>query len=330
MDELIEGIMSSLAGWVHNMVANWAYSSLNGMFTNVNGQIGLIGSEVSATPANFSTWGLSTYAIIKTISDDVILPIGTLIITALMCYELVNAVLEKNAMHDMGSDFIFRWLMRACFSVLLLSMTFDISMAIFDLGGEIASTATSHFTTGNTLDDSQFQVRDTIRNAEVNVNIGGPYTLAETALFGYKDDDGDSSPDPNEWVSNVGELIGIAIMALVCRFVLLGCYIIIQITLISRMIEIFMYLSVAPIPFATLTNREWGPIGTNYIKSLAALALQAFFIVICVGIYSMIIGGIGTATDLTAAMLEAVVACVALIAGLRGSKNLAMSVMNAH
>lgn len=322
--------MSALVGFVHNMVAGWTYSSLNGMFTNVNGQIGLIGAEVSATPTNFSTWGLSTYAIIRTISDDVILPIGTLIITALMCYELVNAVLEKNAMHDMGSDFIFRWLMRACFSVLLLSMTFDISMAIFDLGGEIAGAATSHFTTGNTLDDSQFQVDEQIRSSQVNVDIGGPYSLAETALYGFHDYDGDRSPDPDEWVSNVGELLGIAIMALVCRFVLLGCYIIIQITLISRMIEIFMYLSVAPIPFATLTNREWGTIGTNYVKALAALALQAFFIVICVGIYSMIIGGIGAATDLTAAMLEAVVACVALIAGLRGSKNLAMSIMNAH
>lgn len=331
--EFLEELFADMWKQVHMMLGSWAGSSLRGMFDNVNGQIGLIGSELSVTPDNYSTWGGATYLIIKTISDDVILPIGTLIITALMCYELVNAVLEKNAMHDMGSDFIFRWLMRACFSVLLLSMTFDISMAIFDLGGEIASTATGYFATGNTLDDSQFQVRANfeITGCIVTSTYSPEATLAEKALFGYYDNDGDGEYSAGDsFVSNVGELLGIAIMALVCKFVLLVCYIIIQITLISRMIEIFMYLSVAPIPFATLTNREWGPIGTNYVKSLAALALQAFFIIICVGIYSMIIGGIGAATDLTAAMLEAVVACVALIAGLRGSKNLAMSIMNAH
>lgn len=329
--EFLEELFANMWRDIHGMIAGWAYSSLNGMFDNINGQIGVIGSDLSVTPDSYSTWGGATYLIIKTISDDVILPIGTLIITALMCYELVNAVLEKNAMHDMGSDFIFRWLMRACFSVLLLSMTFDISMAIFDLGAEIASTATGYFSTSNTLDASQFEVRSNVLDTKACIATDSTLTLAEKELFGYYDYDSSLNYSPGDkFVNEVGELLGIAIMALVCKFVLLVCYVIVQITMISRMIEIFMYLSVAPIPFATLTNREWGPIGTNYVKSLAALALQAFFIIICVGIYSMIIGNIGTATDLTAAMLEAVVACVALIAGLRGSKNLAMSIMNAH
>ncbi len=337
MEEIFAELLLNLDKFIHWMLASWAADSLRGVYNNVNWQISMIGSTVSVTPTNYSTWGGTAYDIIKAVSDDVILPIAALIITALMCQELINAVLDKNAMHEMGSEFIFRWLMKACLSVVLLSMTFDICLAIFDLGGEIATRATKGFNsyTSAEFDGSEFEA-STDYNYYNGVEIGSDdsLTLAEKELYGYIERSGEDgyngSASGDKWVRNPGELIGIAVMAMIFKYILLAVYIMVQITLTARIIEIFMYLSVAPIPFATLTNREWGNIGTNYIRALVALALQAFFIIVCVGIYSIIVVSFAASDDLVATMIEACICNIALIAGIRGSKNFAMSIVNAH
>ncbi len=334
MEEIFAELLVSLDKWMHGFFASWANDSLKGIYDNINGQIGLIGTTVSETPSNYSTWGSTAYNIIKTVSDDVILPIAALIITALMCQELINAILEKNAMHEMGSEFIFKWLMKACFSVVLLSMTSEICLGIFDLGGEIAIKATGSFNTlsSASFNGAQFEIRfPEYLTDGVNINSDNDLTLAERELCGYDDKNTDGVfNDGDKWVRNIGELLSIVIMATIFKYLLLAVYIMVQITLTARMIEIFMYLSVAPIPFATLTNREWGNIGTNYVRALAALALQAFLIIVCVGIYSIIVNGFTYTDDLVASMIQACICNIALIAGIRGSKNFAMSIMNAH
>lgn len=318
MDEMLSKFVDS----IRNMMFEMLLGCYDMLFDNVNGQIATIAGDVSVVPSQYSNWGASVNTIIKTISDDVILPIGVLIITALMCYELINAVLEKNAMHEMDSAFIFKWLMRACISVLLLSYTFDISLAIFDLGGELATKVSNKFTADVSIDSSSFEweemIKDYVKGLDPDTNGNGVYDKG----------DGDA------YKHSTGEIIGMALIALICKVIFLAMWVIIEVTLVGRMIEIFLYLSIAPIPFATLTNREWGNIGTNYIRMLTALALQAVLIVMCVGMYGFIIKNLKfTATagyDLSSATLQLLACSVALLTAIRGSKNFAMSIMNAH
>ena len=318
---MFDDILSDFINAIREMMYGMLCGSYDLLFDNVNGQISTIAADVSVVPYKYSNWGASVYTVIKTISDDVILPIGVLIITALMCYELVNAVLEKNAMHEMDSAFIFKWLMRACISVLLLSYTLDISLAIFDLGGELATSVSSKFTASPSINSSSFEwdtmIKDFALGVEPDHNGNGKYDKA----------------DGDEYKHSVGEVIGMALIAFICKIIFLAMWVIIEVTLVGRMIEIFLYLSIAPIPFATLTNREWGNIGTNYVRMLAALALQAVLIVMCVGMYGFIIKNLkftADTNDLSSATLQLLGCSVALLTAIRGSKNFAMSIMNAH
>lgn len=307
---------------IRDMLAELLVNSYTSLFDNINGQIGTIAGDVAQVPSNFSNWGLQVNTLVKTISEDVIMPIGILIITALMCYELINAVLEKNAMHEMGSEFIFKWLMRACISVLLLSYTYDMSSAIFTLGAELATQASAKFT----------------RSTDVDAAALGFSYVEDSLLWHYVKDfapGGDQNGNDqydfgDKYLHSAGEILGMALIAFICKIMFFAMWVIIEVSLVGRMIEIFMYLSVAPIPFATLTNREWGNIGTNYIRTLAALAFQAFLIVLCVGIYGYLIANLGNATDLSAATLQLLGCSIALLVGIRGSKNFAMSIFNAH
>lgn len=319
---MFDDIISDFIAKIREMMGEMLLGCYNALFDNVNGQISTIAADVSVTPANYSNWGASVYTVIRTISDDVILPIGVLIITALMCHELINAVLEKNAMHEMDSAFIFKWLMRACISVLLLSYTLDISLAIFDLGGELATSVSSKFTASASINSTSFEwetlVNDYVTGLSSDANGNGEYDIA----------------DHDEYEHTTGEIIGMALIALICKVIFLAMWVIIEVSLVGRMIEIFLYLSIAPIPFATLTNREWGNIGTNYVRMLAALALQSVLIVMSVGMYGYIIKNlkftVQAGYDLSSATLQLLGCSVALLTAIRGSKNFAMSIMNAH
>ncbi len=317
MEELWDMVIQG----IRNMLGEFLANSYSTLLDNINGQIGAISGDVSQVPSNFSNWGASVDSIVRVVSEDVIMPIGILIITALMCYELINAVLEKNAMHEMGSEFIFKWLMRACISVLLLSYTYDMSSAIFTLGAELATEASSRFVQSTDVDPDA-----------LGFNKDDPDSLLHHYIWDLSfDDNGDGQYQFGDtYAHSAGEILGMALIAWVCKIMFLAMWVIIEVTLVGRMIEIFMYLSVAPIPFATLTNREWGNIGTNYIRTLAALAFQAFLIVLCVGIYGYLIANLGTSTDLSSATLQLLGCSIALLVGIRGSKNFAMSIFNAH
>ncbi|MDE6531258.1 MAG: type IV secretion system protein [Lachnospiraceae bacterium] len=321
MDELLDTFVQA----IREMMGDMLTASYSGLFDDVNGQIGAITGDVSVVPSKFSNWGAAVDGIVRTISEDVIMPIGILIITALMCYELINAVLEKNAMHEIGSEFIFKWLMRACISVLLLTYTYDISSAVFDLGSEIAVSASKKFTESPTVDTSSLDWKLMIGHYVHDFAPDGDKNGNKLYDFG------------DEFAHSTGEIIGMALIAWICKLVFLVMWIVIEVTLVGRMIEIFMYLSIAPIPFATLTNREWGNIGTNYIRVLVSLAFQAVFIVMCVGIYGYLIKNLGISVtddaanvDLSTATLQLLGCSIALLVAIRGTKQFAMSIFNAH
>lgn len=320
----LEWIEEKLAGmWLNlrEIIGSWMTWGYNGLFDNINGQVVEIASEVSKTPSSYNS---TINELIQKISENVIMPIGLLIITAIFCSEIINIVMEKNAMNEMGHEFFFRYLGKACIAVLLLSYTFEISEAIFDLGGEIASqvvTSSSTYTSPDAI-DIDFITKD---------EEGGlVYDYVHKAT-GWTDTE--KTPGMFDYDHGMGELIGMAMEATILRFVLLIMYVIIKISIIGRMIEIYMVLSIAPIPFATLTNREWGNIGTNYIKKISALAFQSFFIILAVVIYATMVSDLSTraaSMDLSGATLELVGGAIALTVAIRGSKTLSESVFGAH
>ncbi len=287
-------ILDKITDLIKEMLQGWVMKNLENMFTDVNDKVSTIAGEVSLTP---SAWNAGIYNMIKTLSDTVIVPIAGIVITYVLCYELITMVIDKNNMHEFDTSLFFRYLFKACIAVMLLSKTSDIVMAIFDVGGHMVTAAATAITGATSLD-----VESTI-----------------TAMF-------------NAQLSTmeIGELIGLGIETMFCSFCLKIMSVLITVILYGRMIEIYLYVSVAPIPFATLTNKEWGSIGSNYIKGALALAFQGFFIMVCVAIYAVLINAISLASNLHSALWQALGYTVVLCFSLFKTGSLAKSILNAH
>ena len=287
-------ILDKITDLIKEMLQGWVMKNLENMFSDVNDKVGTIAGEVSLTP---SAWNVNIYNMIKNLSDTVIVPIAGIVITYVLCYELITMVIDKNNIHEFDTSLFFRYLFKACIAVMLLSKTSDIVMAIFDVGGHMVTSAAAAITGATSLD-----VESTI-----------------TAMF-------------NAQLSTmeIGELIGLGIETMFCSFCLKIMSVLITVILYGRMIEIYLYVSVAPIPFATLTNKEWGSIGSNYIKGALALAFQGFFIMVCVAIYAVLINAISLAANLHSALWQAMAYTVVLCFSLFKTGSLAKSILNAH
>ena len=268
--------------------------NLTTMFTDVNDKVGTIAGEVGRTP---SSWNSGVFSMIENLSENVMIPIAGMIISAILCYELITMVMDKNNMHEVGSEFFFRYLIKACIAVLLLSYTFDITMAIFDVGNHIVTRAGGIVSGSTTID-----VTDTLKT-----------------MF-------DSHID----TMGIGELIGLGIETMIVSLCMKIISLLITVMLFGRMIEIYLYISVAPVPFATFSNREWGGIGNNYIKGLCSLAVQGFFIMACVAIYAVLVSGIAVADNLHTALWSVAAYTVVLCFSLFKTGSLAKSIWNAH
>lgn len=287
-------VTDKITEWIEEMLQGWILTNLENMFKDVNEKVGTIAVEVGKTP---STWNAGIFSLIKSLSENVMIPIAGMIISLILCYELITMVTERNNMHDIGSEFFFRYLIKACIAVVLLSKTFDITMGIFDVGNYIVMRAASVISGSTSID----------------------VTAALLTLFNDRLDS-----------LGIGELIGLGIETMIVSMGLKIMSVLITVILYGRMVEVYLYISVAPVPFATLGNREWGSIGTNYIRGLCALAVQGFFIMACVGIYSVLIAGITVSTDLHTALWSVAAYTVILCFSLFKTGGLSKSILNAH
>ena len=287
-------IIDKITEFIKEMLQGWVLDNLGTMFTDVNDKVGTIAGEVGQTP---STWNGSIFSMIRSLSENVMIPIAGLIISAILCYELITMVMDKNNMHEVGSEFFFRYLVKACAAVMLLSKTFDITMAIFDVGNHIVTNAAVSISGSTSLD-----VEATL-----------------TTMF-------------NNQLSTmgIGELIGLGIETMIVSLCMKIMSVLITVILYGRMIEIYLYVSVAPIPAATVTNREWGTIGTNYLKGLVALAFQGFFIMVCVAIYAVLVASVAVAGNLHSALWSVAAYTVILCFSLFKTGSLSKSIFNAH
>lgn len=287
-------IIDKITEFIKEMPQGWVLDNLETMFTDVNTKVGTIAGEVGQTP---SSWNSGVFSMIENLSENVMIPIAGMIISAILCYELITMVIDKNNMHEVGSEFFFRYLIKACIAVLLLSYTFDITMAIFDVGNHIVTRAGGIITGSTSLD-----VTSTLQ------------TMFNNQLASME----------------IGELIGLGIETMIVSLCMKIISLLITVMLYGRMIEIYLYVSVAPVPFSTLSNREWGSIGSNYIKGLCALAFQGFFIMVCVAIYAVLVSGVAVADNLHTALWSVAAYTVILCFSLFKTGSLAKSIFNAH
>ena len=213
-------IIDKITEFIKEMLQGWVLDNLETMFTDVNTKVGSIAGEVGQTP---SSWNAGIFSMIRNLSDNVMIPVAGMIISAILCYELITMVMDKNNMHEMGSEFFFRYLIKACVAVMLLSKTFDITMAIFDVGNHIVTSASGVITGSTSLDVSS--TLQTMFNDQLST-------------------------------MGIGELIGLGIETMIVSLCMKIMSVLITVVLYGRMIEIYLYISVAPVPFATLSNRE--------------------------------------------------------------------------
>lgn len=288
------GIIDRITEFIREMLQDWVLSNLSNMFTDVNEKTGAIAAEVAKTP---SSWNADIFTMVRNLSDSVMVPIAGMIISAILCYELIGMIMDRNNMHDFDTSLFIRYLAKACIAVLLLSYTFDITMAIFDVGSHIVTQAASVIT-----DTADLNVEEEL-----------------TRMF-------------NEELSTMGtgELLGLGLETMMLSMAMEVISVLITVILYNRMIEIYIYISAAPVPFATLGNREWGNIGNNYIRGLVALAFQGFFIMVCVGIYAALVAHVAVAGNIHTAVWSAAGYTVLLCFALMRTGSVSRSIFHAH
>jgi hypothetical protein len=289
----MQSIIDKITEWLKEILVSGIMGNLSGMFDSVNQKVGEIAGEVGMTP---SAWNGGVFSMIRNLSETVIIPIAGLILTFVMCYELIQMVMEKNNMHDIDTFMFFKWIFKTFVAVMIITNTFNIVMAVFDLSQHVVSGATGVIISDTSIDISSVIVDMEPRLMEMEL---GP-------LFGL-------------WLQSM--FVGLTMHILsICIFIVIY----------GRMIEIYMMTSVAPIPFATMSNRELGSMGQNYLRSLFALCFQAFLIMVCVGIYAVLVQSITTDEDIIGAIWTCVGYTVLLCFTLFKTGSLAKSIFNSH
>lgn len=287
------GIIDAIEEWIRDLLISMITSNLTTLFDDVNTKVGTIATEVGRTPQQ---WNGGIFNMVRSLSENVMVPIAGIIITFVLCYELITAITDKNNMHDIDTFLFFKFFFKAGVAVYLLSRTFDITMAVFDVAQTVVNRA-GGIISGNT-------------NIDITSTIAAMQTQMQTM--------------------ELGGLVQLALETMIISLCLKIMSILITVILYGRMIEIYLTVSVAPIPFATMTNREWGNIGTNYFRSLFALGFQGFFMIVCVAIYAVLVSSMTVAADIHAALFSIAAYTVILCFSLMKTGSLSKSIFGAH
>ena len=289
----MESILDKITEWLKTMLVEGIITNLSGMFDNVNQQVGEIAGQVGLTPA---AWNAGVFSMIRSLSESVIIPIAGVILAFVMTYELIQMVIDRNNLHDIDTWIFFKWIFKTFVAVLLVTHTFDIVMSIFDMAQAVVNSASG------------------VISADASVDLATTVADLQTRLTAME----------------LGPLFGLWFQSLFIGFTMQALSICIFLVIYGRMIEIYLVTSVGPIPMATMVNREWGSMGQNYLRSLLALAFQAFLIMVCVGIYAVLVQNIATETDIIKAVWTTLGYTVLLCFTLFKTGSLAKSIFNAH
>ena len=286
-------IWNKITEWLKEIMIGGIMGNLHGLFDNVNQQVSGIAGQVGTTP---QAWNSGVYSMIRSLSDNVILPIAGVILAIVMTLELLQLVLEKNNLQSFETWIFFKWIFKTFCAILIVTNTWDIIMGIFDAAQSVVGSAAGLISADTAIEMTQVMGDLEARLREMEI---GP-------LLGL-------------WFQTL--FVGVTLQALsICIFVIVY----------GRMVEIYVVTSLAPIPMATMMNHSWGQMGQNYLRSLFALGFQAFLIIVCVAIYAVLVHTIAVGTDVVAAIWTCIGYTVLLCFSLFKSGGVAKQIFGAH
>ena len=233
---------------------------------------------------------------IQNLSENVVVPIAGIILAIVVTMELIQMLIDRNNMHDFDTFMIYKWIFKTFISVTIVTNTWNIVMAVFDVAQNVVNNAA-----GIIISDTALDLSSVITNMEarlMDMEIGSLFSL---------------------WFQSM--LVGM---------ISWGLTISIFVIVYGRMIEIYLVTSIAPIPMATIGNREWSQMGQNYLRSLFALGFQAFLIIICVAVYAVLVQTIAVDEDVIKAIWTCIGYTVLLCFTLFKTSSLSKSIFNAH
>ena len=278
--------------WLKGLLIDGIMGNLNGLFDNVNNRVGEIAVQVGTTPA---AWNAGVFSLIRNLSETVVLPIAGLVLTFVATYELIQMIIDRNNLHDIDTWMFFKWTFKTAAAILILSNTFNIVMAVFDVAQHVVNNA------GGLIQGSTNVTASMLANLETQLQA-----------------------------MDIGPLLGLWLQTLIIGFTMNALNIAIFVVVWGRMLEIYMLSSLAPIPFATLSNRELGSMGQNYFKSLCAVGFQGLLMLVCVGIYAVLIQSIAVSGDPIGAVWSCIGYTVLLVFTLFKTGSLAKTIFAAH
>ena len=288
----MQSILEQITDWLKSMIISGIMGNLSGMFDSVNQQVGQIAGDVGTTPANFSP---AVFSMIRNISESVILPIAGMVLTFIACYELIQMLIEHNNLANFETWTFFKWVFKTFLAVTLISNTFNITMAVFDVAQQVISRSGGLISGNTSVSDATL-------------------TAMQATLEGM----------------DLGPLLGLYLQTFVVQVTMLALSAIIFVIVYGRMVEIYLMVSLAPIPFATFGNHEQSHTGQNYLRSLFALGFQGFLIMICVGIYAVLIQNLSFSDNIISSIWGVMGYTVLLAFTLFKTGSLAKSVFVAH
>lgn len=311
IDDIVDGIVDAIETAITKMLAGGASSmiqeSLNLFKSGLQvGDDSLIGGNLTSMPNEYNS---SVWGIVHFICTDIVAPIGGMILVIILLYELLSMVMEGNNFREFDTGIFFKWIFKALCGIILLSHTTELIIGLFSLGNSITTRALAKVSSGEML------------NLEVNTIASQIYEMLV-----------------DEYKANWGVLIVFLLFSMAMFLVMLAALVIVMLVVISRLIEAFMYIAVAPIPMSTFMNREWGTIGTNWIRNILALAFQGLFIVVALGVFQAmftstvqdLIDSNSDTTKMYLSMVTCIVWAIALCFTIFKSSSVSKSVFNAH
>lgn len=288
----MDSIIQAIVDWLKELLVTGIMGNLTNTFDSVNAQVGQIATEVGMTPSAFSP---AIFNMIRNLSENVIMPIAGLLLTFIACYELIQLVISHNNLANFETWIFFKWVFKTFVAVTLITNTMNITMAVFDVAHHVVSQAGGIIAGSTAIDAS---------------TLATMQSTLETM--------------------DVGELLGIFLMSFIVQFLVYILSALIFVIVYARMIEIYLMVSLAPLPFATFGNKEQSMIGQNYLRSLFALGFQGFLIMVCVGIYAVLIQSIAFSSDIIGSLWGVVGYTILLAFTLFKTGSVAKSVLHAH
>ncbi len=288
----MDSILQQITDWLKEMLVEAIMGNLSGLFDSVNNQVGEIASDVGMTPANFSP---GVFAMIRNISENVIIPIAGLILTFIVCHELIQLIIDHNNLANFETWIFFKWVFKTFVAVMLITNTFNITMAVFDVSQHVVNASAGIISGSTAVDASALETMEEALNA-----------------------------------MELGPLLGLFLQSFIVQVTMSILSVVIFVIVYGRMVEIYLMTSLAPIPFSTFGNREQSQIGQNYLRSLFALGFQGFLIIICVGIYAVLVQSVAFSDDIIASIWGVMGYTVLLCFTLFKTGSLAKSVFSAH